>query len=61
MNIYTMKEKPFYFNDLIQIKDKINCSEFDFVYDLQTSRRTSFYLKLFKSEKAITNGIGKIC
>ena len=26
---------------------------------MQTSRRTSFYLSLFKKEKAITNGIGK--
>ena len=30
-----------------------------FVYDLQTSRRTSFYLKYFYRKKIITNGIGK--
>ena len=57
--IYTIRRSFFYFNDLMQIKRSINCSEFDFVYDLQTSRRSSSYLKLFKSEKAITNGIGK--
>ena len=57
--IYTIRRSFFYFNDIMQIKRSINSSEFDFVYDLQTSKRSSSYLKLFKREKAITNGIGK--
>ena len=37
----------------------IDPNEFDFVYDLQTSKRSSSYLKIFYKTNAITNGIGK--
>ena len=57
--IVTIKRNIFYFLDIRQIREKINCSDFDFVYDLQTSNRTANYLKLFLNTKAITNGIGK--
>ncbi len=57
--IITIRRSVFYFLDIFQIRKKINCSDFDFVYDLQTSNRTSYYLKLFSNTKAITNGIGK--
>tara|TARA_B100000963_G_C22612161_1_gene665407 strand:- start:371 stop:1309 length:939 start_codon:yes stop_codon:yes gene_type:complete len=57
--IFTIRRSFLYFNDLIQIKRTVNCSEFDYVYDLQTSKRSSYYLKLFNKEKAVTNGIGK--
>ena len=45
--------------DILQIKKKLNPDDFDFVFDLQTSDRTSFYLKLFSKNETITNGIGK--
>ena len=57
--IVTIRRSLLYFKDILQITKEIDCSKFDFVYDLQTSSRTSFYLKLFNKEKAITNGIGK--
>ena len=57
--IITIKRSFFYFMDINQIKKQIKFGDFDFVYDLQTSKRTSFYLKFFHNEKVITNGIGK--
>ena len=57
--IFTIRRSFFYFLDLLKIKNKIDPSEFDFVYDLQTSKRSSSYLKIFSKTNAITNGIGK--
>ena len=57
-DIITIKRGLFYFIDLIQIKKKIKFFVFSHVYDLQTSRRSSFYLKHFYKNGAITNGIG---
>ena len=57
--IFTIRRSFFYFSDLLKIKNKIDPNEFDFVYDLQTSKRSSSYLKIFLKTNAITNGIGK--
>ncbi len=57
--IFTIKRSLFYFLDHLKIKNEIDPSEFDFVYDLQTSKRSSSYLKIFSKTNAITNGIGK--
>ncbi len=57
--IFTIKRSYFYFFDLLNIKKKIDPNEFDYVYDLQTSDRSSSYLKIFFKTNAITNGIGK--
>ena len=57
--IFTIKRSFFYFLDLLKIKNVIDPNEFDFVYDLQTSKRSSSYLKIFYKTNAITNGIGK--
>ena len=57
--IFTIRRSFFYFLDIFKIKSEINPSEFDFVYDLQTSKRSSSYLKVFFKTNAITNGIGK--
>ena len=45
--IFTIKRSFFYFLDLLKIKNVIDPYEFDFVYDLQTSKRSSSYLKIF--------------
>ncbi len=58
-NIITIKRSLLYFMDIVQIKKKIDNLDFDFVYDLQTSKRSSSYLKLFQTPKTITNGIGR--
>ena len=57
--IFTIRRSLFYFLDLLKIKNEIDPCEFDFVYDLQTSKRSSSYLKIFSKTNAITNGIGK--
>ncbi len=57
--IITIERSLFYFNDIISFKKKILGMDFDYVYDLQTSNRTSNYLKIFKHKETITNGIGK--
>ena len=57
--IFTIKRSLFYFIDILKIKNEIDPCEFDFVYDLQTSKRSSSYLKIFLKTNAITNGIGK--
>ena len=56
---FTIKRSLFYFMDILQIKKKIKNIDFDYVYDLQTSKRSSFYLKFFLKTGAVTNGIGK--
>jgi len=57
--IFVIKRTYFYYLDLLQIKTKFSKYKFSHVYDLQTSKRTSYYLKYFSEMKSITNGIGK--
>ena len=57
--IITINRSLFYFQDLYQIKNKVKTTFFSHVYDLQTSKRSSYYLKFFKYPDSITNGIGK--
>ena len=57
--IITIERNLFYFKDISNFKKLISEFEFDYVYDLQTSKRTSHYLKIFIDKKTITNGIGK--
>jgi ADP-heptose:LPS heptosyltransferase len=49
----------FYTYDIFQIKRKLKYEGFSEIFDLQTSRRSSYYLKLFKKSGGQTNGIGK--
>ena len=49
----------FYFYDIYQIKNKINIHTYNEVFDLQTSKRSSHYLKIFKKSECKINGIGK--
>ncbi len=57
--IITVKRGLFYFFDLLKIKQRFSLLKFSHVYDLQTSKRSSYYLKYFVKKGAITNGIGK--
>ena len=57
--IITIKRSFLYLNDIFEIKKKIDINSIDFVFDLQTSARSSKYLRLFKKEKVKINGIGK--
>lgn len=57
--VLTIKRSLFYFIDIKQISKKILSYNFSHVYDLQTSRRTSHYLKYFFEKGSITNGIGR--
>ena len=57
--IFTIKRSKFYFYDIYKIKKKINPVLFTNVFDLQTSSRSSYYLKIFKNFDCDTNGIGK--
>ena len=57
--IITIKRSLFYFQDIFQIKKKVGNTLFSHVYDLQTSKRSSYYLKCFIHSNTITNGIGK--
>ena len=57
--IITIKRSLFYLYDLIQIKKKLNPQTFYKVFDLQTSRRSSYYLKIFNKNCCEINGIGK--
>ncbi len=56
--IITIKRSPFYFYDKFQIKKKIKIDSFNYVYDLQTSKRSSSYLSIFYNLGITTNGIG---
>lgn len=56
--ILIIKRSLFYLLDLKQIKKKTLHYNFSHVYDLQTSRRSSYYLKFFFKKGSITNGIG---
>ena len=57
--IFTIKRSKFYFYDVYKIKKKIDPIFFSNVFDLQTSNRSSHYLKIFKKFDCDTNGIGK--
>ena len=57
--VLTIRRSLFYFIDIKQIRKKTLFYNFSHVYDLQTSRRTSNYLKHFFKKGSITNGIGK--
>ena len=57
--ILTIKRSNFYFYDIYKIKKKIDPVFFSNVFDLQTSNRSSYYLKIFKNFDCDTNGIGK--
>ena len=57
--IIVIKRTYFYYLDLFQINNKLSKYKFSHVYDLQTSKRTSYYLKYFSEMCSITNGIGK--
>ena len=57
--ILTIKRSKFYFYDICKIKKKIDPVYFSNVFDLQTSKRSSSYLKIFKNFDCDTNGIGK--
>ncbi len=59
--IITIKRSLFHFQDKIQIKKKINGINFDIVYDLQTSRRSSSYYSIFDKKKIMWSGIVKGC
>ena len=57
--IFTIKRSNLYFYDIYKIRKKINPACFSNVFDLQTSKRSSHYLKIFKNLDCDTNGIGK--
>ena len=57
--VITIKRGLFYFSDKIQIGNKINLKSFEYVYDLQTSNRSSSYLSLFNKKKVRISGIGE--
>ena len=57
--IFTIKRSKFYFYDIYKIKKKIDPVFFSNVFDLQTSNRSSYYLKIFKNFDCDTNGIGR--
>ena len=57
--IFTIKRSKFYFYDIYKIKKKIDPICFSNVFDLQTSKRSSYYLKIFKNFDCDTNGVGK--
>ena len=58
-DILVIKRSFFYFYDEIQIKKTKNILSVDKVFDLQTSKRSSFYLKVFHQNGIYTNGIGR--
>ncbi len=57
--IIVIKRTYFYYFDLLQIKNKLSKYKISHVYDLQTSKRTSYYLRYFLKKGSITSGIGK--
>lgn len=57
--VLIIKRSLFYLFDIRQIRKKTISYNFSHVYDLQTSRRSSYYLKYFFKRGSITNGIGK--
>ena len=57
--VLIIKRSLFYLIDIKQIRKKTLNYNFSHVYDLQTSRRSSYYLKYFLNQGSITNGIGE--
>ena len=57
--IVLIKRSLFYFLDIFQIKKKIDVTSLSKVFDLQTSKRSSSYLRIFAKSGVYTNGIGK--
>ena len=58
-DIIVIKRSLFYFYDKILLKKKMDFSSLQKVFDLQTSRRSSSYLKIFRKKGIYTNGIGE--
>ncbi len=54
--VLIIKRSLFYLFDIKQIRKKTMSYDFSHVYDLQTSRRSSYYLKYFFKRGSITNG-----
>ena len=59
--IKSINRSLFYFVDRLKIKKEIVLPEIDFVYDLQTSNRSSSYIKLFDNLDIKWSGIAKNC
>ena len=57
--IIVIKRSLFYLQDVFQIKKKLNILSVEKVIDLQTSKRSSSYLKIFYNKGICTNGIGQ--
>ena len=59
--IKSIERSIFYFLDRLTIKKLINISKINFVYDLQTSKRSSSYIRLFYGTKTQWSGIAENC
>ena len=57
--IVTIKRSLFYFLDKINIKKKINDLSIRYIYDLQTSERSSSYIRIFNNSRIKWSGIVK--
>ena len=57
--IITIKRSLIYSLDILEIKRKLDVHKIEKVFDLQTSRRSSYYLKIFNERRSEINGIGK--
>ncbi len=57
--IITIKRSIIYSFDIFRIKRKLDVHSIEKVFDLQTSRRSSNYLKIFDKKYVEINGIGK--
>ncbi len=60
-DIKLIKRSLFYFIDRINIKKIIRIKDIDYVYDLQTSKRSSSYFKLFNLSYIRWSGIANNC
>jgi|TARA_B110001452_G_C15183930_1_gene411206 ADP-heptose:LPS heptosyltransferase len=60
-DIIKIKRSPFYFLDKIKIKSRIKESEFDIIYDFQTSKRSSSYYSIFRNTKTKWSGVAEGC
>ena len=60
-DIKLIKRSIFYFIDRINIKKTLGIRNVDYVYDLQTSKRSSSYIKLFSVRKIGWSGIAHNC
>ena len=57
--IITIRRSLIYSLDILEIKRKLDVDKIEKVFDLQTSRRSSYYLKIFNERRSEINGIGK--